>query len=107
MPGARPGMTARASKAKAKQWKEKTGQSGRFFFAIQNRSILSEIFIRCGSRFVHGFLGGLFGVADGLLALALDFLHRAFALELVGADGFADALLGLADGFVGGAFNLV
>jgi hypothetical protein len=84
----------------------KTGQSGRFF-ALRNRSTLSEIPVRCSSCFVHGVLGGLFGVADGLLALALDFLHRAFALELVGADGFADALLGLADGFVGGAFNLV
>jgi len=59
------------------------------------------------ARLVHGILGGLLGVVDGLLALALDFLNGAFALQFVGTNGFTNALLGLADGFVGGAFDLV
>ena len=76
-------------------------------FVIQIDQRRSEVLVRCGGRFVHGVLGCYLGVADGLLALAFDFLDRAFALQPVGTDGFADALLGLADSFVGGAFNLV
>ena len=53
-----------------------------------------------------GVLGRFLGVADGLLALAFDFLNHAFALQLVGTDGLADTLLGLADGLIGGAFCL-
>ena len=75
-----------------------------FPFQIECRS---EILVRRGGRLVHGVLGGLLGVADGLLALALDFLDHAFALQAIGTGGFADALLGLADGFVGGALDLV
>src|ERR1700719_4944583 len=76
-------------------------------FANPIRHRRSEILVRRVGRLVDGVLGGLFGIADGLLALALDFLHRAFALQLVGTDGLADALLGLADGLVGGALDLV
>src|ERR1700688_2783342 len=67
----------------------------------------SEFLVRRGGGLVDGVLGGFLGVAHGLLALALDFLNGAFALHLVGTDGFADALLGLADGLVGGALDLV
>src|SRR5258708_30018642 len=67
----------------------------------------SEILVRSRRGLVDGVLGGFLGVADGLLALAFDFLDYAFALQPVGADGFADALLGLADGFIGCAFDLV
>ena len=76
-------------------------------FAIQIDQRRSEVPVRCGSRLVDGVLCRFLGVAQGLLALAFDFLNRALALQLVGTDGFADTLLGLADSFVGGAFNLV
>jgi hypothetical protein len=49
----------------------------------------------------------LLGIADGLLALALDFLNHAFAFQPIGAGGFADALFGLADRFIGRALDLV
>src|SRR5690349_2381060 len=52
---------------------------------------------------IDRFLRGVFGVAHGLLALALHFLDHAFALQAIGTGGFTDALLGLADGLVGGA----
>src|ERR1700724_3258850 len=67
----------------------------------------SEFLVCRGGGLVDGVLGGFLGVAHGLLALAFDFLNGAFALHLVGADGFADALLGLAHGLVGRAFDLV
>src|SRR5882757_11582942 len=104
MPGTRPAMTTRASgRGRAKK---KPAQSDRSFqFKFDQRR--SKLLVRSGGRLVHGVLGCFLGVADGLLALAFDFLDRAFALQPVGTDGFTDALLGLADGFVGGAFNLV
>src|ERR1700737_3171189 len=86
--------------------KKKTGPNGRSLqFKIDQRR--SEIFVRGGGGLVHGVFGSFLGIADGFLALAFDFLNDAFALQLVGTDGFADAPFGLADGFVGGAFNLV
>src|ERR1700753_2901681 len=48
-----------------------------------------------------GVLACLLGIAHGLLRVALAFLDQAFALQLLGANGLADALFGLADGFVG------
>src|SRR3984893_11011641 len=66
----------------------------------------SEFLVCRGGGLVDGVLGGFLGVAHGLLALAFDFLNGAFALHLVGADGFADALLGLAAGFVGGTLDM-
>src|ERR1700722_7588128 len=67
----------------------------------------SELPVGRGGRLVHGVLCGFLGVANRLLALTLDFLNGAFALQAVGAYGFADALLGLAHRFVRVAFNLV
>src|SRR3954453_4794785 len=68
---------------------------------------LSELPVRSRGSLVDRVLGGFLGVAEGLLALALDFLHGTFALQPVGTGSLADALLGLAHGFVGRAFNLV
>src|SRR5512141_474613 len=87
--------------------KKKKGPAPRDRSSWFNDPFRSEILVRRGSRVVDGVLGGFLGVADGLLALALDFLNHAFALQAVGTDGFADALLGLADRLIGGAFNLV
>src|SRR4051812_34185549 len=67
----------------------------------------SEILVRGVGGLVEGVLGGFLGIAHRLLALALHFLHRAFALQAIVVGGLANALLGLADGFVGGAFDLV
>jgi hypothetical protein len=87
------------------QKKDRPQRTGLSPFKIDQRR--SEVLVRCGGRLVDGILCRFLGVAQGLLALAFDFLNRALALQLVGTDGFADALLGLADSFVGGAFNLV
>jgi hypothetical protein len=87
------------------QKKDRPQRTGLSPFKIDQRR--SEILVRRGGRLVDGILCRFLGVAQSLLALALDFLNRALALKLVGTDGFADALLGLADGLVGGAFNLV
>src|SRR6185437_9379815 len=67
----------------------------------------SELLVRGSGCAVDRFLGRFLGIAECLLALALDLLDRAFALQAIGTDGFADALLGLADGFVGRALDLV
>src|SRR3982074_3667370 len=97
-------MTTRASGERSKQ-KDRPNGTGLCISKIDQRR--SKLLVRGGGRLVDGVLGGFLGVADGLLALAFDFLNHAFALQPVGTDGFADALLGLSDGFVGGAFNLV
>ena len=66
----------------------------------------SKILVRRVGCLVDRVLGRILGITHRLLALALHFLDGAFALQAIGAGGFADALLGLADGFVGGALDL-
>src|SRR6185295_14954123 len=63
--------------------------------------------VGCARDLVRRILDGVLGIAQRLLALALDLLDRAFALQAVGTGRLADALLGLAHGLVGRAFNLV
>ena len=86
---------------------KKTGPKGDRSFRFKIDQCRSKILVRGGGYLVHGVLGGILGVADGLLALAFDFLDHAFTFQPIGTDGLADALLGLADGFVADAFNLV
>src|ERR1700739_4778489 len=62
-----------------------------------------ELLVRCGRRAIDRILGGLLGIAQRLLAFALCLLDRAFALQAIGAGGFADALLGFTHDFVGSA----
>ena len=72
------------------QKKDRPQRTGLSPFKIDQRR--SEVLVRCGGRLVDGILCRFLGVAQGLLALAFDFLNRALALQLVGTDGFADAL---------------
>src|ERR1700760_2241815 len=85
--------------------KEKTGQgpAGLSFLKLQPSG--SEFLVRLGGCAVDRILGGFLGIAQRLLAFALYLLDRAFALQAIGAGGFANALLGLADGFVGSALD--
>src|SRR5256885_4409331 len=66
-----------------------------------------EILVRRVGRIVSHVLGSLLGIADRLLAFALEFLSSAFTFHTVGTDSFARALFCFAGGFVGGAFYLV
>src|ERR1700761_6200907 len=61
----------------------------------------SEVLVGGVGRTIDGILGCFLGVAQRLLALALHLLDSTFALQAIGADGFADALLGLAHSLIG------
>ena len=76
LPGSIPGHD---EKARDQTKKDRPFRTGPFRSNIVQRR--SEILVRRRGRLVDGVLGGFLGVADGLLALALDFLHRAFALQ--------------------------
>src|ERR1700758_4281066 len=86
--------------------KRKNGR-GATGLCILNFSGNLELLVRLRGGAVHRVLGGLLGIAERLLALALHFLDRTFAFQALGPGGLANLLLGLADGFVGRTFNLV